>query len=214
MFFPYTVEDISIMSRFIFLIIGSYLLGSIPIGMIVARLWSGVDIRSVGSKNIGATNVARSVSKLAGIITLFADAMKGAIPVIAARIMVDPRVDSMIWVALAGLAAFFGHCCSVFLKFRGGKGVATALGVFLASTPWAVLPALALFIGIVAIWRYVSLGSMIGSASLPVFIALFGYDPMLVIMGAGIAAMVVSRHVENIKRLIRGEENAFSLSKK
>ena len=92
MFFPYTVEDISIMSRFIFLIIGSYLLGSIPIGMIVARLWSGVDIRSVGSKNIGATNVARSVSKLAGIITLFADAMKGAIPVIAARIMVDPRV--------------------------------------------------------------------------------------------------------------------------
>ena len=202
------------MGRFILLIIGSYVLGSVPIGVIVARLWGHVDIRSVGSKNIGATNVARSVNKSAGVITLLADALKGALPVIVAMNMTDPEQDSMIWVALSGLAAFLGHVYSVFLKFRGGKGVATALGVFIASTPWAVLPSMALFICVVVVWRYVSLGSMIGSASLPVFIALFGYGASLVMMGVVIAAVIVSRHIDNIKRLIRGEENEFSLSKK
>ncbi len=198
------------MTPWLALILAAYLLGSIPVGVVVARFWKGVDIRSVGSKNIGATNVARSVGKLPGMVTLLGDVFKGAIPVWIAQSLAVPGSGDVVWVALVGLAAFLGHLFSVFLRFKGGKGVATALGVFIALAPWAVLPAVAIFLLIVILTKYVSLGSMISSLSFPIFAAIFGYNGVLVAVGAIVALIIVMKHHENIKRLLSNKESKLS----
>ncbi len=181
----------------------SYLLGSVPFGILIARLFGGVDPRSAGSGNIGATNVARSAGRAAGVLTLLADLLKGAVPVLLAQSL-QPGAAV---ISLVGLAAFAGHIFPVYLGFRGGKGVATALGVMLAVSPPAALLCAGVFAVVVAFKRYVSLGSMIAAAMLPVFLSfLHGYGPY-VPMGAAMAALVIIKHRANIKRLVEGTEN-------
>jgi glycerol-3-phosphate acyltransferase PlsY len=194
----------------------TYILGSIPFGVIFARLFGSADVRKSGSGNIGATNVARVAGPLAGILTLVFDTGKGAAAVLlAARI----AHESAAWMMLAGLAALVGHCFPVWLKFKGGKGVAAALGVFLALCPAAALAALLLFMIVVAMWRYVSLGSIAAAAAIPLlmyFLWAPPHAPPLIITFGSLAAavLVVYKHDGNIQRLIQGEEPKYSFRKK
>ena len=152
----------------VLLILFAYLVGSIPIGVLLARL-KGKDPRKTGSGNIGATNVMRSAGKVLGIITLIGDILKGFIPTfIAMRLGVPAFI-----IALVGLAAFSGHLFPVFLKFKGGKGVATGAGVFLAISPLVILISFIIFVIVFLIWKYVSLGSLVGTAYYPSFILLY-----------------------------------------
>lgn len=194
----------------------SYLLGSIPFGFVIAKLFGGRDVRKGGSGNIGATNVARVVGPVAGILTLLLDAAKGGFSVwIAAR-----AANGESWIlVLAGFFAMLGHCFPVWLRFRGGKGVATAAGVFLALCPAAMLAATILFLVIVSFWRYVSLGSIAAAAAIPLLVYLlwaprFAPPATVTLTSLAIAALVIFQHRSNIARLARGEEPKFSLSKK
>jgi glycerol-3-phosphate acyltransferase PlsY len=193
----------------------AYLLGSIPFGLLLTKLFGGGDVRQAGSGNIGATNVARVAGPLPGILTLLLDAAKGAAAVwLAARV----SNDSATWMVIAALAALIGHCFPVWLKFRGGKGVATAAGVFLMLSPLALLGSVIVFVLVVAFWRYVSLGSIAAAAAMPLLIYLLWAPrhapPLAVTFGALAAAvLVIYKHDANIQRLIEGEEPKFSFSK-
>jgi acyl phosphate:glycerol-3-phosphate acyltransferase len=193
------------MTQHIFLIVCAYFIGSVPTGLLLAKAFGGIDIRSQGSGNIGATNVYRTVGRKLGILTLIGDCLKGLLPVVAANMLVFPDFI----VAMVGVAAFLGHIFPVFLRFKGGKGVATALGVFLAAAPYAVLASLGVFIIFIAVWRYVSLGSIAAAAFMPVFTAIFSYKPVTVGMSFFIALIVIIKHHENIRRLRNGTENKF-----
>ena len=192
------------MLQSILLIAGAYLLGSIPTGLLLAKA-SGVDIRTTGSGNIGATNVYRTLGRTVGILTLVGDCVKGLVPVLVAQGL--GMGDTMI--AAAGAAAFLGHVYTVFLGFKGGKGVATALGVFLGVSPASVGLALVIFIAVVAVWRYISLGSITAAAAMPIFVAVLDRRPPVIAMTAGIALLVIWKHRENITRLREGTENKF-----
>src|SRR5580704_3053247 len=144
------------------LLVAAYFLGSIPFGLILAKLFAGSDIRKSGSGNIGATNVARVAGPAAGILTLVLDAAKGATAVWVAGRFTDQSSTVM---TLAAVSALIGHCFPIWLKFKGGKGVATALGVFLMLAPWAAVGALFVFIVVSVAWRYVSLGSVSAAAA-------------------------------------------------
>ncbi|ACM19178.1 acyl-phosphate--sn-glycerol-3-phosphate 1-O-acyltransferase [Geotalea daltonii FRC-32] len=192
------------MTSEIVLIIGAYLLGSIPTGLLLAKA-VGVDIRTTGSGNIGATNVYRTLGRRVGIMTLIGDCLKGLIPVLIARHLQLPEI----WVAATGLAAFLGHVYTVFLRFKGGKGVATALGVFIGISPLSVLAALAIFVFTLIKWRYVSLASITAAAAIPFLVALIEKKGLLITMSVIIAALVVFKHRENIRRLRSGTENVF-----
>lgn len=192
------------MNSHILLLIGAYLLGSVPTGLLLARA-CGVDIRATGSGNIGATNVYRTMGRKIGIFTLVGDCLKGVVPVVAAKALAFPPP----WVAAVGLAAFLGHVYTVFLRFKGGKGVATALGVFLAAAPLALVGALAVFAAVLYRWRYVSAASIAAAAVIPFCVALTTGRKELVAMSVVIAAIVIFRHRENIKRLRAGTENRF-----
>lgn len=187
------------------LVVCAYLVGSIPTGLLLAKAFGGLDIRSAGSGNIGATNVYRTMGRKVGILTLVGDCLKGVVPVVAA-IRLDLPVE---WIAVVGLAAFLGHVYTVFLGFKGGKGVATALGVFLAVSPLSVLAALAVFSLVLYKWRYVSLASITSAALMPSLVALIDKKPALVGMSLVIAALVIYKHRENIQRLKAGTENKF-----
>jgi glycerol-3-phosphate acyltransferase PlsY len=179
----------------------AYLVGAIPVGYVVARLL-GVDIRSHGSGNIGATNVLRALGRGPAIATLVADVAKGyAGAWLGSLAGPDPR-----WAAVAAVAVVAGNCWSVFLGFRGGKGVATGLGAFLRLTPWAMVPAGVVFLALVASFRYVSLASLCAAAGLPVAIVALGYSPWLAAGAAAVALIVMARHRENIARLLAGTE--------
>ncbi|GFE56185.1 glycerol-3-phosphate 1-O-acyltransferase PlsY [Geobacter sp. AOG1] len=193
------------MLKDILLIIGAYLVGSVPTGLLLARAFGGVDIRTTGSGNIGATNVYRTLGKKVGIMTLAGDCLKGVIPVVIAKQLGLP----VEWVAAVGAAAFLGHVYTIFLGFKGGKGVATALGVFLAMAPLAVLCALAVFIAVLLKWRYVSLASISAAAAMPVGIILLGSPLPVVAMTLLIAVLVIYKHRENIDRLRSGTESKF-----
>jgi glycerol-3-phosphate acyltransferase PlsY len=184
------------------LTLGAYLLGSIPTGVLLARR-RGVDLRAVGSGNIGATNVARSMGKGLGAATLLGDCAKGFLPVLLARHLLSEPV----FVAAAGLAAFLGHVFSIFLRFRGGKGVATALGVFLALAPEAVGIAVGLFALCYAAFRMVSVGSLVGALALPALMAVFGAEPAYLALAGVILVAILITHRENLARLWRGREN-------
>jgi glycerol-3-phosphate acyltransferase PlsY len=185
-------------------VIASYMLGSVPTGLLLGKAL-GVDIRTYGSGNIGATNVYRALGRRVGVITLLGDCLKGLVPVLAARWSGLPDI----WVAAAGLAAFLGHVYTVFLRFKGGKGVATALGVFLGSSPLAVLIALGGFALILGKWRYVSLASITTAAAMPLIVAVIDRRPIIIIMTILIATLVIWKHRENIGRLKTGTEHRF-----
>ena len=181
----------------------AYMRGGIPFGLAVARAFGGIDPWNAGSKNIGATNVGRTSGKTAGIITLAADILKGAVPVfIAFRLNTNA-----LFISLVGAAAFLGHIFPLFLGFKGGKGVATAFGVMIVVSPLATLISAAVFIIVVIAKRYVSLGSIIAAGVLPVIISFFPTVRPFVPMAVFISAVVILRHKDNIKRLASGAEN-------
>src|SRR5262247_2202339 len=196
-------------------LIVAYLLGSIPFGYLIVRLTSGSDIRETGSGGTGATNVSRKAGKAAGVATLALDVLKGAMAVLVARWLTGEAGAAWIVAAAAALAVG-GHCFPVWLKFKGGKGVATGLGVFLAIAPWAALAALAVFIVVVWRTRYISLGSIIAAAFLPLWVFLThtwiepiaDFAPIMTALFA-VSAVIIFKHSENIKRLMAGEENKF-----
>jgi glycerol-3-phosphate acyltransferase PlsY len=196
--------------------IAAYILGSIPFGLLLTKLFGGADVRKEGSGNIGATNVARVAGTLPGILTLVLDAAKGAAAVLLAERLSN---GSATWMMIAGFAALVGHCFPIWLNFKGGKGVAAAAGLFLVLCPLAFLGAILLFILVVAFWRYVSLGSIAAAAAMPLLIYFLWaphHAPPPVIMFGSLAVvmLVVYKHDANIQRLVEGAEPKFSFSKK
>lgn len=188
----------------ILLIVFAYVLGSVPTGYLLGKL-RGVDVRIIGSGNVGATNVARAVGKSQGVITLMADAAKGYLPVLAA---LQLGQDSLT-IALTAIAAFLGHLYPLFLKFQGGKGVATGFGALLALAPMAALGLVVVFALVAGTTRIVSLGSLATAVAAPLSLWLFHQPPVIVGMGFFLGAMVVIRHRGNIQRLLAGTEPRF-----
>jgi len=193
----------------------SYLIGSVPFGYLIGRL-HGVDIRKVGSGNIGATNVTRSIGRIQGKICFLLDFIKGALPVALVNATFENETANL--ALLAGLAVILGHIFPLYLRFRGGKGVATAAGVALALAPYPLLCALAVWIITFLYGRYVSLASIVAAASLPIIALLFlglGWKtpfPLAnstILFFAFIAFLAILRHVSNIKRLLNGTESRF-----
>ena len=193
------------------LVLGAYLLGSIPVGLLIGKKM-GVDVRTQGSGNIGATNVARTVGKKIGILVLLLDALKGAIPIalfigldIDTRIDLGAVFDPYLFTAV-GLAPIVGHCFPIWLRFRGGKGVATALGVFLVAEPVSLAAGAALFAVLYAAFRIVSIGSLAASITIPVVCLLLGRPVPVVLLAAAGAAIIIGKHHGNIRRLLGKSE--------
>ena len=191
---------------FILIMIAIYLIAAIPTGVVLARLMGGEDVRQKGSGNIGATNVYRVAGKLAGVLTLVGDTLKGFLPLLAFKTWLEPTPTQL---GIASAVAILGHCYPVYLKFKGGKGVATALGIFLVISPKAVFFALIVFILTVAITRYISLGSVLAALSAPLVILLLNHQQPIFLATLFIAALVIWRHNSNIRRLLDGTENRF-----
>jgi acyl phosphate:glycerol-3-phosphate acyltransferase len=204
---------------FLWIAIAAYLLGSIPVGYLLVRIFRREDIRTVGSGNIGATNVLRSGGKALGAATFLLDVCKGALAVLLAAMIagsVLPTVPQRNVEALAALFAVLGHMFPVWLHFRGGKGVATGFGVFLVAAPWAALSAITVFAIVCALTRYVSLGSILGAASFPVFawFMVKGERPVFFIaVQAAVALLIIVKHHPNIRRLLAGNEHRFGATK-
>ena len=215
--------------RSTFVIVIAYLLGSIPFGYLIVRATQGADVRETGSGGTGATNVSRRAGKTAGLVTLLLDALKGAavvaianvilgLPVFGEGALVDSSLENAYWwvVAAAAIAVILGHIFPVWLRFRGGKGVATGVGVFVMLTPLAVALAGVIFLLVVWRTRYVSLGSILAAVAIPLFVLLGNafvqpvdhLMPILSVAMAG-AMLIVFAHRENIRRLISGTENRF-----
>ena len=182
----------------------SYLIGSIPFGVLLARA-QHIDIRKQGSGNIGATNVARVLGKKAGLITLIGDLVKGLLVVLGAGL----HYEKPILIALAGFMVFLGHLYSIFLKFKGGKGVATSLGLFSYIMPWATLCAVGVFALSLWISSYVSIGSIMAAISLPLFAIFFKLPLPYIYLAVIVGLFTVQRHYGNILRLIEGTEAKF-----
>jgi len=183
---------------------GSYLLGAVPFGLIFAKFMGGVDVRAIGSGNIGATNVLRGAGKTAALLTLLADVLKGLIPVLlAARIFSDDTIT-----ALCGIAAILGHNFPVYLRFKGGKGVATSFGVVLAVAPWTGLVCLLTWAAAAAVWRYSSLAALVAFAFYPLITFSFHGDSRpLSMLSLFVFGLMYFRHRDNIKRLLTGTES-------
>ncbi len=191
-------------------ILVAYSIGSLPTSFIFAKIMKGVDIRNYGSGNVGATNLMRMVGKLPAILALLLDVAKGALAVILVPLMVSGvefRFDFEIYRYILGLATISGHIWPLLLKFKGGKGVATTLGVLLVVAPKIILIAFAIWLITTLITKYVSLGSVIGSISLPVSAALMAEPIEMVIFCAIICIIACYKHRSNISRLLRGEES-------
>ena len=198
----------------------AYLLGSIPFGYLIVRWQKGVDVRNTGSGSTGATNVMRNLGIPGFVATFILDVGKGTFAVLLASRLTsvdarwfplsgDPR-----WIAAASVAAIFGHCFPVWLKFRGGKGVATGVGVFLALAPLQVALVLGIFAVFVAIWRYISLGSIVATAAFPLLVYFMKRPPLPIVLGAaGGALIIIAMHHANIRRLIEGTENKVGKKK-
>lgn len=197
----------------IFIALFGYLLGSVPTGLLLTKLFSKVDPRKTGSKNIGATNIFRTAGKALGILTLAGDVLKGVIPTVIAMHLVPADqwgLSRHVWIALAGLSPFLGHVFSIFLGFKGGKGVATALGFYLPISTISVLIEFLIFAGIVWKWRYISLGSITCAITISILIAFFRSDSQAYfIVSVIIAALILYRHQSNISRLLQGTESKW-----
>jgi len=203
------------------LILGAYLLGSVPFAYLIAKAVRGIDIREVGSGNVGATNVGRALGRRWGILVFALDVLKGFLPTLAALLLHHEPALALhslgegglpLGVALTGFAAVAGHNWPVFLKFKGGKGMATSCGVFLAVFPLGLLIATGVWAAVVAATRYVSVGSMVAAAALLACALLLGRDPFgdgrfLTALAAVAAVLSIVRHRANIGRLLRGTEN-------
>jgi len=189
------------------LIFAAYLLGSLPSGYLIGRWVGNIDVRTVGSRNIGATNVARSLGLKWGLLVLIIDMAKGALPVMVALYVWPGATEwTLLKVTIVAIAAFFGHLCSPFLHFRGGKGVATAFGISLVLLPKAALVALLIFLMVTWFWRYVSLGSLTSFLTLPVWTAATGYHLLYVGLTSLFAICIAIRHKDNIRNLLQGKE--------
>ncbi len=191
----------------VILVICAYLFGAIPTGLLLTRWFGKEDIRKVGSGNIGATNVYRVAGRKLGIITLIGDCLKGVIPVVLAQQAFDLSGTSL---ALVALAVFVGHCFPVYLGFKGGKGVATALGIFLVLSPPAVLTVLVVFILFLWRWRYISLASIAAAVAIVPAVYLTTGSVSTFTVTLAIATIIIWRHKENIDRLRNGTENRFN----
>ncbi|MCJ7484375.1 MAG: glycerol-3-phosphate 1-O-acyltransferase PlsY [Thermodesulfovibrionales bacterium] len=190
------------MTKNIILLIAAFVLGSIPFGIITAKV-KGIDLKKVGSGNIGATNVLRSLGRWPAVITLLGDILKGTLAVAIGKYSgVEPLYEGLI-----GIAAILGHNFSIFLGFRGGKGVATSLGVLLMYTPHVALVTLIVWIGVVLFTKYSSLGAIVSFALLPLNIMLFDFqDKTKIIISILISLFIIIRHKDNIRRLMKGTE--------
>jgi glycerol-3-phosphate acyltransferase PlsY len=182
----------------------SYLLGSIPFGFLLIKSAQGKDIRQFGSGNIGATNVFRT-SRITGVLTLLLDAGKGALAVFLAVWLGGDTT----WQAIAAVAAILGHIFPIWLKFKGGKGVATGCGAFLALCPPAVLTTLVLFVLVLVLTRYISAASIAATALFPVWAYFFGFPAPVLLWGGAGALLIIAKHHQNIRRLLSGTENKF-----
>jgi glycerol-3-phosphate acyltransferase PlsY len=197
----------------------SYLLGSIPVGYLLVRLFRHQDIRSVGSGNIGATNVLRSGGKGLGAATFLLDVLKGCVAVLIGGLLgalLMPGTPLRSAQALAALVAVLGHMFPVWLKFRGGKGVATGFGVFLVAAPWAALAAISVFAIVLVLTRYVSLASILGAATFPLFACFMvtgQHPPFYIAVQCAVATLIIIKHHQNIRRLLTGTESRFGAPK-
>ncbi|MHB8157686.1 MAG: glycerol-3-phosphate 1-O-acyltransferase PlsY [Desulfocucumaceae bacterium] len=188
-------------------LIASYLIGSIPFGFLLA-LFKGVDIRQHGSGNIGATNVWRTIGPVPGIIVFALDAAKGYAAVLIGRQLGIDGLELM-----AGVAALLGHAFPVYLKFKGGKIIATGAGVMFALAPLVLMIAFFLFWVVVLLSRYISLGSIIAALSIPVLLIIFNYSWIYTVFGLFICLFAVLKHIPNIKRLLVGTESRINLKR-
>ncbi len=192
----------------ILLIIASYLIGAIPFGILMSR-GRGVNIREQGSKNIGATNVSRLLGKKLGFCTLLLDVAKGFLPMFAAGLILGNDPNRNLVIALCGGASIIGHMFPVYLGFRGGKGVATGLGVFLYLAPAALLLCLVVFVAVVGLTGYVSLGSLLASAAILPGLFLYGEPVWKFYLAFFVVVMIWCKHYQNIGRLLSGTEKSF-----
>ncbi|HVE72059.1 MAG TPA: glycerol-3-phosphate 1-O-acyltransferase PlsY [Thermoanaerobaculia bacterium] len=208
------------------LVVLAYLVGSIPFSFIVARLFSGKDVREEGSGNVGATNVARTAGRWAGVLALLLDLAKGYAVVVLARWVVSQEAwpfeagmraweSREMWIALAGLIGVLAHMFPVWLRFQGGKGVATAAGVILALDPRVFAASILVFAIVVLLSRMVSLGSIVTAASIPLLFRFVAHDPPYwrIVISIGIALAVILKHHSNIARLARGTERRLGRKK-
>jgi glycerol-3-phosphate acyltransferase PlsY len=204
----------------------AYLIGSIPFSFLIVKLVAGKDVREHGSRNVGATNVARTAGKVPGIIALLLDIAKGYAVIVIARYLVSrpewpfdagmqPWQSREFWVAGAGLIAVLAHMFPVWLRFHGGKGVATGIGIVLALDPIVTLGTFIVFAIVLLVFRYVSLASIVGAASIPLFFRFLATNAPYwwVVMSTGIALAVIMKHHENIARLAQGTERRFGQKK-
>ena len=203
----------------ILLMVISYILGSVPNALLIGKVFKEIDIREHGSRNTGSTNAARVLGAKLGILTLILDVSKGLVPTLMAILLKADffenltRISNLDYV-LVGICAILGHVFSIFMNFKGGKAVATTLGVFLILVPKAILFAAIVFFVVFAISRYVSLSSVLAAISLPIFIYFLYQQTIYVILGILIAILIAVKHRSNIERLKNGTESKFSLKNK
>ncbi|GBD96171.1 MAG TPA: glycerol-3-phosphate 1-O-acyltransferase [Nitrospirae bacterium] len=205
---------------FLYLIIpAAFLLGSVPFGILFTRS-RGIDIRSTGSKNIGATNVLRAAGKAPALMTLAGDLLKGALSVMLCRVIImnlnlgdQPPEFAVtvedLWMGIAGLAAVLGHMFSVFLSFKGGKGVATGFGVLLVYSPLVAGIMLLVWLSVAFIFRYSSLAAIIAVAAMPFMLALFKSSAIKITFGILLAVLIIFKHRANIRNIIAGTESGI-----
>jgi glycerol-3-phosphate acyltransferase PlsY len=190
----------------------AYLLGSIPFGYLIVRWQRGIDVRQTGSGGTGATNVMRNLGIIGFVATFLLDVGKGILAVLVASRLSG---GNPWWIAASSVAAILGHCFPVWLKFRGGKGVATGVGVFMALAPLQVALVLVIFAIVLAIWRYVSLGSIVATGAFPLLVHFMKHAPLPIVLGAGGSALIIiAMHHGNIRRLLSGTESKVGQKKK
>ena len=203
----------------LWVVVLAYLLGSVPAGYLLVRIFRKQDIRTIGSGNIGATNVLRSGGKGLGLATFILDTCKGAVAVLLGAALAAPLLPTVPprnVEALAALCAVIGHMFPIWLRFKGGKGVATGFGVFLVAAPWAALASIMLFFVIFAITRYVSLSSILAAASFPIFAGFTVSGPkpaFFIAVQIIVALLIIVKHHPNIRRLLAGTEHRFGTPK-
>jgi glycerol-3-phosphate acyltransferase PlsY len=188
----------------------AYVVGSVSTGVLLSKLFGQGNLQAEGSKSIGATNVSRLMGMKWGILTLIGDALKGMLVIWIGQWIFGQEGDlGQFYITLMALAVFLGHIFPVFLRFKGGKGVATALGIFILLGPKAILVALPVFVLVVLLGKYVSLGSIVAAATFPVLMIVFSYPVYTIGLAAVVAASVILKHKANIQRLIKGEEKPW-----
>lgn len=186
-----------------------YLVGAIPFGLVIGKV-VGIDVRKEGSRNIGATNVNRVLGKKLGFLTLICDCSKGLLPMWLAGNFLPDSANRELIIALTGVLAVVGHMFPVYLRFRGGKGVATGLGVFLFLSPWVIAISLAVFLASVKLSGFVSVGSLLASALVPLWLYLLGASKIAIAAATLIALLIWAKHHENINRLLHGREKPWN----